>query len=301
MEGDRQRRDLAGEFGGAVPGVRPPSTRDGLGDLGDQTGLPVRSGAEAPQVSDVHAMGRQVMGRAGDEHGIGVIEAAGTRGDESGLDQRVDEFGFHSRLLHDVLASEPGERVAAEVIRCGTGDPVATRPRPERGGRPVGDGRVEGLELLPDDLERQVAVALRGEDIAEALAVRDTEPAVAARSPVRGDQPLVLEEPDLRHRQVRELRTQKCDDATDGEVLLLPGALSGCCHCPGVPVRKTRRNLPIWTSSPFESAAESTGSRLTYVPLSEPTSTTVKVSFSLRNSACRRLTVTSSRKMSLAG
>src|SRR6185437_15994786 len=39
------------------------------------------------------------------------------------------------------------------------------------------------------------------------------------------------------------------------------------------PVRNTSRNLPICTSSPFASTAQSTGSRLTYVPLRLPTST----------------------------
>src|SRR6185295_15659352 len=67
------------------------------------------------------------------------------------------------------------------------------------------------------------------------------------------------------------------------------------------PVRNTSRNLPICTSSPVDSTAVSTGSRLTYVPFRLPTSTTTNSPASLRNSAWRRETVTSSRKMSLSG
>src|SRR5690606_36117561 len=150
-----------------------------------------------------------------------------------------------------------------EIVRGGAGDAVLTRPGSQRGGRPVGDAGGQCVEFLPDHLERQVPVALGGQYVPQALADLDAEPPVAARRALRGHQPLVLEEPDLRHSQVRELRTQKCDDAPDGEVLLFRGALSGGGHCPGVPVRKTRRNLPIWTSSPLDSDAESTGSRLT--------------------------------------
>src|SRR5690606_7519069 len=61
------------------------------------------------------------------------------------------------------------------------------------------------------------------------------------------------------------------------------------------------RNLPIWTSSPALSTARSMRSRLTYVPLSEPTSRTTNSSPSRTNSTCLRETVTSSRKMSASG
>ena len=63
----------------------------------------------------------------------------------------------------------------------------------------------------------------------------------------------------------------------------------------------TSRNLPICTSSPLLRVADSTRSRLTYVPLRLPTSRTVKPARPRWNSACRRDTVTSSRKMSLSG
>src|SRR4029078_5038459 len=67
------------------------------------------------------------------------------------------------------------------------------------------------------------------------------------------------------------------------------------------PVRNTSRNLPICASSPFASTAQSTGSRLTYVPLRLPTSTTWNSPLLHRNAAFRRLTVTSSRKILLFG
>src|SRR5699024_7062492 len=123
--------------------------------------------------------------------------------------------------------------------------------------------RVECVQFLPDHLERKVPVPLCGEHVAQTLAVFRAEAPVPARGAFGCDQAFALEEPDLRHREVRELRTPECDDAADREVFLLGGAVSGGGHCPGVPARKTRRNVPIRTSSPFDRDAESTGSRLT--------------------------------------
>ena len=63
-------------------------------------------------------------------------------------------------------------------------------------------------------------------------------------------------------------------DQCESEVrpVQLPGYALGVAGCG--PVRNTSRNLPICTSSPFASTAQSTGSRLTNVPLRLPTSTT---------------------------
>ena len=68
------------------------------------------------------------------------------------------------------------------------------------------------------------------------------------------------------------------------------------------PLRNISRNFPICTSSPLASTAESTGSRLTKMPLRLPTSTTRNWALTQRkNWACWRLAVMSSRKISLFG
>ena len=66
-------------------------------------------------------------------------------------------------------------------------------------------------------------------------------------------------------------------------------------------LRNISRNFPICASSPLASTAESTGSRLTKMPLRLPTSTTRNSALTHRNWACWRLTVMSSRKISLVG
>jgi class 3 adenylate cyclase len=79
------------------------------------------------------------------------------------------------------------------------------------------------------------------------------------------------------------------------------GRIHRRCHLVVGGVKNTRRNLPIWISSWRASTAESTGSRLMYVPLRLPASIMRNSPFSRRNSAWRRLTVMSSRRMSLSG
>jgi len=111
------------------------------------------------------------------------------------------------------------------------------------------------------------------------------EQLAAQRRSLGLDQPLVLQEADLADREVGELDLQVRQDVPDRERGGgVPARRTHRRHAeaPGAPaplrtaaVRYTRRNLPICTSSPPDSGAASMRSRLTYVPLSEPTSCTV--------------------------
>ncbi|SKV31125.1 Uncharacterised protein [Mycobacteroides abscessus subsp. abscessus] len=113
-------------------------------------------------------------------------------------------------------------------------------------------------------------IALGGQNEAEPFGVIGRKPAIPRRATRRGNQSLRFQKSNLRDRDVRKLRTQQVEyrpDRHSGESRPV-----GSCHWPPEaesspadfgPVRKTRRNFPICTSSPLARTAESTGSRLT--------------------------------------
>src|SRR6185437_16928171 len=151
-------------------------------------------------------------------------------------------------------------------------------------------------ELLADHAQGQELVALQPEDRLEPLDVVLAEQPVAALRPLQRQQALVLEIPDLRDRDVRELRLQPAADVADREELL-PGG----CGCGHQCRRNVSRYLPIWISSPSSSSAVSTRRRLTNVPLRLPRSSIRHCPSALTSVAWRRETVTSSRKTPQSG
>ena len=74
---------------------------------------------------------------------------------------------------------------------------------------------VDAGELLLDHPQRQVAVALRGQDVAETLDVLGGELPVAGLRATGTDQPLGLEEADLRDGDVREVLAEQVQDLSD--------------------------------------------------------------------------------------
>jgi len=76
-------------------------------------------------------------------------------------------------------------------------------------------------ELLADALERGVAVALAGEDVAQPVDVAPAELAVARRRTRGLDQPLRLQEPDLGVRDIGEVGAQLTEDVPDAHAPLL--------------------------------------------------------------------------------
>ena len=115
--------------------------------------------------------------------------------------------------------SSDGSRANASAL----GSPSsATRDIGTRGWAPGTSGgceaAVEGVEVLTDDAKRQVMVALRREDVAQPLQVLVGELAIARWGPLRLDQPLGLQEPDLADRDVGEVRPQPVEDVADAHV-----------------------------------------------------------------------------------
>ncbi len=100
-------------------------------------------------------------------------------------------------------------------------------------------------------------VPLVAEDPAKALDVTLVELAVPRRRALRVEQPLALEKADLGDGDVGKGVLQEAEHLADGEV----GAIgSGGRH--GRPARNSSLNVPICSSSPSASAADSTRSWL---------------------------------------
>src|SRR5581483_2455091 len=117
---------------------------------------------------------------------------------------------------------------------------------------------------------------------------------VAALGPLRREEPLALEVADLRDGDVRELGLQLVADGADRQPL--PARRGDHQRA-----RNVSRYLPIWSSSPSESSADSTRRRLTKVPLRLPRSSTNQRPSRSTRTECRRDTVTSSRKIAQSG
>src|SRR5205823_10579410 len=84
--------------------------------------------------------------------------------------------------------------------------------------------------------------------------------------PLRRQEPLVLQVPDLRDRDVRELGLEAPAHGSDGEQARAGRGFGGRHQRR----RKVSRYLPTWSSSPSESSADSTRRRLTNVPFRLP-------------------------------
>ena len=142
--------------------------------------------------------------------------------------RELADFGFeprHLRAFKTAADREVGlvEQVVAPHKR---GRDAAARARAEgdlRDGRHDGVDRrrleaaVDGVEVLADDLQREIVVALHAQHVPQPVDVRVGELAVARRSPFRLDEPLVLQEPDLRDRHAGVVRTQGVEDLPDVE------------------------------------------------------------------------------------
>src|SRR5207245_3134987 len=97
------------------------------------------------------------------------------------------------------------------------------------------------IQLVLDHAQRQELVALQPQDLLQPFEVGFAEEAVPALRPPRREQPLVLEVPDLRDRDVRELLPEPADDLAYPQEPL-PLLWRGRCHA-----MKVRRYLPTCT------------------------------------------------------
>src|SRR5262245_18946680 len=239
VHGEHQRGDLPGGRGCPVPRPGAALPQDRRHDLLDQGGFPLHRGPQHPQVPRLDPVPAQRHDRL------------------DGLDG-----------LRRILPARPADQAKLLQIRQ---FPLVDAGRVEHfppGHRP-GGGPV-GLQLVLDHPQRQVKVALGGEDVPEPLHVRRAELAVAGGRAGRLDQPFRLQETDLGDADIRELGAELGKHLADAKVC--PGWLS--THAPTcappprsawdrLPARKVSRNLPTWTSSPSFRLVSSIRSRFT--------------------------------------
>src|SRR5215210_6926414 len=140
----------------------------------------------------------------------------------------------------------------------------------ERDPPPLASGRRLGRQLLADHAQRQELVALQLQDPAQPIDVLVAEQPVAAPRASGREQTLVLEVADLRDRDVGKVGLEPPADGSDRQQPLGPTRSGG--RRGHQRERYVRRYLPIWSSSPSSSFADSILRRLTYVPLRLPRS-----------------------------
>src|SRR5919199_3098557 len=189
------------------------------------------------------------------------------------------------------LAADPGAPAELPEVE------VLLAAEPERP-RPLAVLPASGRrELLADHPQRQELVALEAQDRLQPLDVLlAEEPVAALRAPQR-EEALVLEVADLRDRDVRELVLEPRADGADREQAPGGGGGFGDAHL----TRNVSRYLPIWSSSPSFSSADSIRCRLRKVPFRLPKSSMTNLASLRVSTACLRETVTSSRKISQSG
>src|SRR5918999_706722 len=268
---------------GGLTAIRVARTESRGQQLLEQACLPVGGGAEGAQVSRVDPIGGQLHAGGRD---VGIA-------DPVALLTAVRAWRDEAVLLQ---LSQQGRRGAGARAELACVDFFLGPDETRRPAAPLPLPRSRCGQLLPDHAQRQELVALETEDRPETFDVVFVEEPVAALRPLRLQQALILEVPDLRDRDVRKLVLQRSADGADVQQPLGLGRFGRGTH-----VRKVSLYLPICTSSPSSSAADSMRRRFRNVPLRLPWSSIRKPpSPCLSRTWCRE-TVTSSRKMSHSG
>src|SRR4051795_12784567 len=167
----RQRRELTGDLFRPPPGFRIALPNERRHDLLDETDFAVGRGTEGTQVSRFEPEPAHLRDGLGDDQRVAVVVAPRLRGHQPELLDQVQLLRLDARGLDELAAREPKlTRVAAE--RLGAWQ-AFRRHKSARDLRPAaGSGRrlqaaVDGFEMLLDDAQRKVVVALRGQDVAQ--------------------------------------------------------------------------------------------------------------------------------------
>ena len=130
------------------------------------------------------------------------------------------------------------------------------------------------VELVLDHAQRQELLALHAQNRLQALEIVLAEQPIPALRAPRRHQPLVLEVADLRDRDVGELLEEPPHDLSDPEQLLALRLAAGSVVIGAPHAMNVIRYLPICSSSPSASGADSMRLRFTNVPFSDPWSST---------------------------
>ena len=158
------------------------------GDLGDQIGLPVGRRPERTQVPRLDAVVGQRARALRDHHRMLVEESAGPGRDHAGLDQGGEQLVVDPRARQQVLAAQPDlggrhRRADLDVSRLAGHRHQTRYAVGGSGARQLTVGL--GVQLGLDDLQRQVLVALRGQDEPQPRTVVGGEPPITRRRPLR--------------------------------------------------------------------------------------------------------------------
>src|SRR5581483_4680558 len=163
------------------------------------------------------------------------------RGEQAVVLELLAQVGRDARTLAELVE---GDRLLLAAERRRT--PALPLHRPRR------------VELVLDHAQRQELVSLQPQALLEPFDVGRAEQPVAALCPARRQEAFVLEVPDLRDRDVRELLGQATDHLSDPEQALALLLRSRRSHAMNV-----IRYLPTCSSSPSRSGARSMRWRLT--------------------------------------
>src|SRR5919197_892103 len=289
LEPEEELRQLLRELGEVLevlhprlPPLRVAGAQRRRDDGFQQARLASRRGAEGAQVARRDAELREP--RAGDRDIDVTLAVEPLALVRVGLQEPV------VLELAGKLAADPGAPAEFPEIE------VLLPAEPERP-RPLAVLPAGGRgELLPDHPQRQELVALEPQDRLQPVDVLLAEEPVAALRAPQGEEALVLEVADLRDRDVGKLPLEARADGADREQAGR-GRGFGHAHIR----RNMSRYLPIWSSSPSFSSADSIRWRLRKVPFRLPKSSMTNLPSRCVSTACLRETVTSSRKISQSG
>jgi hypothetical protein len=172
----------------------------------DQVGFPVGRGPDRPQVPRLDA----VLAKRG--HHPGHHERVRAVLPTHPADQAVV---FELSQLRVIDSRRLEQLAPGQLGRC----PPGLEPAVSVWGPQTPQARRHAVsEPFPDHLQRQVRIALNGQDVTQPLDVVRREPAVTRSRPGGLDQAFVLQEADLGRTEVREFRTQLRDHLADTEL-----------------------------------------------------------------------------------
>src|SRR4051812_32373072 len=200
-----------------------------------RTGQPrARPRCGRPAGDTLEAEAGQIRHDLGHGQGVVVVVAARLLADQAELLELGELVAAQPGRVQQLLAREPHRRrrrtevLGRRRVVLDRGDGHVGRTWAVGRGPRRHQAAVDRVQLVLDDPQRQVVVALLGEHVAQPAHVTAGELPVARGRPLRLHQPLVLEEPDLADREIRKLDLQMGEHVADGE--RGSGSPAGCAH-----------------------------------------------------------------------
>ena len=208
------------------PGPAPPGCAAAISGVTTCSNRPIsRSAADryGPQVPGLDPVPRPSRRRRWRPQRVPVVAAAGPLARAGRTAPAGPALGGVPGRWPPARPGSAGSPTAPARTRSASGSPAPRdRPRPAPGGAARAGLRrlqaaVDRVQVVLDHPQRQVVVALLGQHEPQPGHVGRRELAVARGRPLRIDEALGLEEPDLGDRDVRELRPQLTQDLPDAQ------------------------------------------------------------------------------------